>query len=188
MKYYQLTMDIERNNIVLCYFKRNPDLSQNIFCVGEIYHNMNEPLEFYYDKHEGTFFTDYLANDKGWFIVSQKLQDLLKILNTEIQFLPILIKEKNDNTMVDGYCIANILRIVDALCLEKSEYFETKLPGLGTIYTVSKYGIYTKETKRSDVFKLSNRQEIPIFVSEFFKENIEKNNLTGLSLSEIKAV
>ncbi len=67
-------------------------------------------------------------------------------------------------------------------------YFKTEIPGIGTVYTVSKYGIYAEKTEDSDVFKLANRQEIPIFVSERFKERIEEENVTGICLREIKAV
>lgn len=62
------------------------------------------------------------------------------------------------------------------------------IEGIGTIYTVSKYCIYAEKTDGADVFKLSNRQEIPIFVSEKFKDLIEKENITGISLTEISVV
>ena len=63
-----------------------------------------------------------------------------------------------------------------------------EIEGIGTIYTVSKYGIYADKTDSADVFKLSNRQEIPIFVSEKFKDLIQKVNITGISLTEISVV
>ena len=84
--------------------------------------------------------------------------------------------------------VFGIKQVVDALCLDKSEYFETEIEGIGTIYTVSKYGIYADKTDSADVFKLSNRQEIPIFVSEKFKDLIQKVNITGISLTEISVV
>ena len=74
---------------------------------------------------------------------------------------------------------------MDALCLDKSQYFETEIEGIGIIYTVSKYGIYAEKTEGADVFKLANRQQIPIFVSERFKSLIEEENITGISLIEI---
>lgn len=68
--------------------------------------------------------TDFLANDKGWFLVSDKLRKVLESLNTEIQFLPVKIMERKSKKELPNYYIANILRVVDALCLEKSVYFE----------------------------------------------------------------
>ncbi|KYC62952.1 hypothetical protein B4099_3764 [Heyndrickxia coagulans] len=40
----------------------------------------------------------------------------------------------------------------------------------------------------SDIFKLGDRQEIPIFVSERFKKEIENNELTGMEFYEIKVI
>ena len=65
------------------------------------------------------------------------------------------------------------------------KYFETEIPGIGTVYTVSKYGIYSKKVENSDVFKLANRQQVPLFVSEKFKKLIEEKQMTGIKLTEI---
>lgn len=185
MKYYKLGMDMERENDIVCHYEDDFGLQSNMFNVGRVYEGWDGRFEFYYDKEEGDILTDYVANDKGWFVVSKKLKNILETLNTEIQFLPVQIFEKNSNESIDDYYIANITRVVDALCLEKSDYFETKISGIGIIYTVSKYGIYSDKTEGSDVFKLSNRQEIPIFVSEKFKKIIEAENITGICLREI---
>ena len=107
-------------------------------------------------------------------------------MNTEIQFLPVRIIEKRSERELADYYIANILRVVDALCLEKSEYFETNIPKMGKIYSVLKYGIFSEKTEKSDVFKLANRQEIPIFVSENFKNRIIEEGITGIDLLEIR--
>ena len=74
------------------------------------------------------------------------------------------------------------------MCLEQSEYFETYIDGIGTVYTISKYAVYSNKTERSDVFKLANNQEIPIFVSENFKRKIEEQRITGISFSEIRTI
>ena len=186
MKYYKLAMDTERESDVICHYQNDFGLQQNIFNLGKYYEGWKDNFEFYYYETEGYVLTDYVANDKGWFVVSNKLQNILKTMNTEIQFLPVRIIEKNSNKVLEGYCIANITRVVDALCLEKSDYFETEIPGIGIIYTVSRYGIYAEKTEGSDIFKLSNKQEIPIFASERFKKIIEEENITGICLREIR--
>ena len=186
MKYYKLAMNMERENDIVCHYQNDFGLQQNIFNVGKLYEGWKGNFEFYYDKTEGDILTDYVANDKGWFVVSNKLKNILNTMNTEIQFLPVRIVESNSKEVLKNYYIANIMRVVDALCLEKSDYFETKIPGKGTIYTVSKYGIYGKKTEDSDIFKLANRQEIPIFVSERFKKIMEEKNITGICLREVK--
>jgi len=181
-------MDMERENDIICHYKNDFGIQQNIFNVGKVFEGWDNKFWFYYDKQEGAFPTDYLANDKGWFVVSSKLKKLLENMNTEIQFLPIQIKERTHNEELVGYYITNITRVVDALCLNKSKYFETNIPGIGIIYTVSKYVIFAEKTEGSDIFKLSNRQEIPIFVSERFMKKIESDNITGIYLNEISVV
>lgn len=185
MKYYKLSMDMERDNDVICYCEDDFGIQQNTFNVGKKYEGCNNEFCFVYDKNEGSVATDFLANDKGWFLISDRLKKLLETLNTEIQYLPVRITEKNGQEELSEYFIANIIRVVNALCLEKSKYFQTEIPGIGIIYTVSKYGIFESKTSDSDVFKLANRQEIPIFVSERFKEIIEQNKIIGISLREI---
>lgn len=185
MKYYKLSMDMERENDIVCHYQNDYGIQQNALNVGKFFEGWDDKFEFYYTKDEGDVWTDYLANDKGWFLVSNRLKKILESVNTNIQFMKVKIKERNNEEVFDEYYIANIIKVVDALCLEKSQYFETEIEGIGTIYTVSKYCIYTDKTDGADVFKLSNRQQIPIFVSETFKDLIERENVTGISLSEI---
>ena len=40
----------------------------------------------------------------------------------------------------------------------------------------------------SDVFKLPDRQEMPIFVSERFKKVVEERNIIGMEFLEVKTV
>ena len=188
MKYYKLSMDMERENDIICHFQNDYGIQQNALNTGKVFENWDDRFEFFYTKEEGDVWTDYLANDKGWFLVSNRLKTLLESVNTDIQFLKVGIKETNNGEDFKQYYIANIIKVVDALCLDKSEYFETEIEGIGTIYTVSKYGIYADKTDSADVFKLSNRQEIPIFVSEKFKDLIQKVNITGISLTKISVV
>ena len=188
MKYYKLSMDMERENDIICHFQNDYGIQQNALNTGKVFENWDDRFEFFYTKEEGDVWTDYLANDKGWFLVSNRLKTLLESINTDIQFLKVGIKETNNGGDFKQYYIANIIKVVDALCLDKSKYFETEIEGIGTIYTVSKYGIYADKTDGADVFKLSNRQEIPIFVSEKFKDLIEKVNITGILLTEISVV
>ena len=188
MKYYKLSMDMERENDIVCHYKNDYGIRQNALNTGRFFEDWDDRFEFFYVKEEGDVWTDYLANDKGWFLVSDRLKILLEAVNTDIQFLKVRIKEKNNEEASDQYYIANIIKVVNALCLDKSQYFVTEIEGTGTIYTVSKYGIYADKTDGADVFKLSDRQQIPIFVSEKFKNLIERENITGISLAEIGVV
>lgn len=105
---------MERENDVVCHYQNDFGLGQNIFNIGKFYEGWDGRFKFYYDKAEGAVLTDYIANDKGWFVVSQKLKSILETMNTEIQFLSVQIEEKNGNESIEGYYIAkkqgNLLR------------------------------------------------------------------------------
>jgi len=188
MKYYKLIMDDSKKDDIICHSSLPFNIDSNIFQRGEIYTDLNARFEFYYDVKEGSRFTDYLANDNGWLLVSERLRDALMKLNTDIQFFPALIKEKKENGASALYFIANVIRVVDAICLEHSNYFETDLPGIGTIPTISKYAIYHEKTHNSDMFKLKKWQNTPIFVSERFYQIVEIEKLTGMDFSNVITV
>ena len=179
-------MDMERENDIVCHYQNDYGIQQNTLNAGQLFEGWDDRFEFFFIREEGEIWTDYLANDEGWFLVSNKLKKILKSINTDIQFIKVKIKERNNEEVFKEYYIANVIKVVDALCLDKSQYFETEIEGIGTIYTVSRYCIYADKTEGADVFKLSNGQEIPIFVSEIFKDLIEREKITGISLAEIR--
>jgi hypothetical protein len=108
---------------------------------------------------------------------SYKEASLLDEVVDDVDDLAVANEEK--------YYIANIVKVVDALCLAKSDYFETYIEGKGTIYTVSRYGVYEKKTEGADIFKLDKWQQVPIFVSKKFKRIVESEECTGMSFREI---
>lgn len=185
MKYYKLSMDMERENSIILHCKNRERFESYTFKDGEYYYNVNEVIELFFEGKEGEIWTDYLANDESWFIVSERLKSLLQKIKSDIQFIDVSIYDIKGANTEKKYYIANIIKVVDALCLDKSDYFETYIEGKGTIYSVSKYGIYENKTEGADIFKLDNWQQIPIFVSEIFKNTIEKNGCTGMSFLEI---
>lgn len=185
MKYYKVSMDMTGTKDVILHCNDDYGISQNSLIVGRYFYNWDERFKFYYNAEEGEIWTDYIANDKGWFVVSDRLKSILERVNTSIQFIDVNVYDVNNNKIDRKYYIANILKIVDALCLEKSRYFETDVKGIGKIYIISKYGIYEKKTEDADVFKLNNHQQVPIFVSEKFKDITEKEKITGISFMEI---
>ena len=189
MKYYHLFEDMDRTNDVICHYTDDYNIPLGTFFFGKVYNEWNDKFEFYYDVHEGEILTDFIANDKGWFLVSEKLKSIFESMNTEIQFIPVKLNEINSMFSITYY-IANILRIADALCLEKSDYFEKTLAKTGTLYFISRYCIYDEKTNNSDIFKIKNgnRCDSGIFVSERFKQAIENEGITGIYLHQIRTV
>ena len=81
MKYYKLSMDMERENDIICHFQNDYGIQQNALNTGKVFENWDDRFEFFYTKEEGDVWTDYLANDKGWFLVSNRLKTLLESVN-----------------------------------------------------------------------------------------------------------
>lgn len=78
----------------------------------------------------------------------REIEKILESVDTDIQFLKVTVEEYNGLRLSRKYYFANVLRVVDALCLEKSKYFETEISGIGTVYTVSMVYILTKRRIR----------------------------------------
>ena len=108
----------------------------------------------------------------------------MESLNTEIQFIPVLIRGR-ESKHSKIYYIANVLTTVNALCLEVSDYCAIEYEGIGIINHISKYGIDSSRTNKADIFKLVPRNQYPIFVSENFKKIIDELNINGISLLEV---
>ncbi|MFB1052074.1 imm11 family protein [Paraliobacillus sp. JSM ZJ581] len=188
MKFYKLSIEVSGENDIVCHYKDDLGIQQYEFKTGQTFDRWDGSFKFYYDKSEGEVPTDYLANDMGWFVVSRRLKTIMETLNTKIEYFPVDIVELKSGDSLEGYYIANILKVVGALCLEESDYHEIQTKRVGTIYNVLKYAIYESEVENSDIFKLGTRQEIPIFVSEIFKKEIDINELTGMEFYENKAI
>ena len=152
----------------------------NVFIHGERYNKeWNDDFRFYYDIKKDYKFFDYLNNDMSWFLVSEKLKNLIIEMNTEVEFFPVYICDINNSVEPKRYYAANIVTTVDALCLEISDYGIIEYRTLGPTPVVTKYGIYESKTEGKDLFKLVRPQEIPIFCSEKIKSAVEKNKITG---------
>lgn len=188
MKYFKLLMDTSGENDIVCHYRDNYGIQEYELCEGKKFNNWNENFQFYFNSSEGSIATDYLANDMSWFVVSQKLKDILDELNTKVQYFEVKIQEETDEQLIEDYYVANITNLVDSLCLDESDYFETDIEGIGTIYTISKFAVYESKVGENDIFKLPNRQEMPIFVSERFKKIVEERQITGMEFLEVKTI
>ena len=53
MKYYKLSMDMERENDIICHFQNDYGIQQNALNTGKVFENWDDRFEFFYTKEEG---------------------------------------------------------------------------------------------------------------------------------------
>ena len=187
MKYFKLVLDDSNKDDVVCHCEDTHGLEQYELKEGLLIENWNDNIKFYFNPMDGDRFTDYLANNLGWFIVSKKLKDTISKLGVErVQYLPVNIVDLERNSSINEYYVANVLEVADALNLENSDYSVMDLEG-EKIYSIRKYAVTKDKINNSDMFKLKG-DEIPLFVSENFRKSVEESNITGCEFLEIRTV
>jgi len=186
MRFYKLLMDDSGDRDVVAYCIDTKGFEQYELSEGKYIRNWNSEITFYFDPKEGERLTDYLANNSGWFIVSERLKAILEEVDDGIQYLPINVVNKGENKILKGFSVANILNVVDALNLENSDYSMFELDG-ESIYSIKKYALCKEAIQSKHIIKLKG-DEIPIFMPEELRELIEKNNITGCNFLEVKVI
>ncbi len=188
MEYYKIMMDISGENDVVCHFENDYGIQQYELKSGKEFNKWDGRFEFYYNEDEGSLVTDYLANDKGWFLISNRFKNLIESYNVSAQFFPANIKEKTTNKQISDFFICNVTHVVDALCLEESDYLTITNKRIGVVYAVRKYAVYESKLQGVDLFKLGNGQSIPTFISQRFKDELQSQNITGMEFAKIRTV
>ena len=108
MKYYKIELDMEREGIAVCH-GNNSAIEVNAFCRAQEEQKLGETFRFTYSKSEGNILTDMLANDKGWFVVSEKFKkQVLDVINSNVQVLDVNVECENDGTCCAEYYICCI--------------------------------------------------------------------------------
>ncbi|MCK4261255.1 MAG: hypothetical protein KAX49_19940 [Halanaerobiales bacterium] len=189
MKFYKLLYDYENDNDAICC------MSDELYSIGQYdvekgksIDHWDSRITLYYDPMEGNKETDFLGNDLGWLIVSEKVKKILEEGQIEgIQYLPIKILNKKTNQYLKNYYVVNICNLVDALNLDQSEYDVFELDENEKIISVKLFAVNGNQLKRIDIFKLKD-DNIPKFVSERVKKILMKYNVTGFDFLEIKVV
>src|SRR5699024_5184349 len=185
MRYFKLILDDSNDSDVVVYCEDTHGFEQYELKEGGLIENWNENITFYFNLTDGNGFTDYLANNLGWLTVSRKFKDIIKKIGGDVQFLPVNVVDFESKSKIDNdeYFVANVLDIVDALNLENSDYSVMDLDG-EKIYSVRKYAVSENKINSKNLFKLKG-DEIPLFVSETFKQLVEESNITGCEFIEI---
>lgn len=188
MLYYKVGVDFDRVGDVICHNTKKGNIEIMKYCRAQEEEPMDKDFELLFDKKEGNVLTDLLANDNGWFLVSERFREIiLEQFNTNVQFFDVKIKEVQSRSILEKYYIANILSTVDALCLEGSEYSAFNIPNSNhQVYSVRKYCLYENALNGLDLFKLTGEHVNCVFCSEKVKKMCEERNITGMSFSVIR--
>lgn len=188
MRYFKLILDDSNDSDVVVHCENTHGFEQYMLKEGNLIENWNENITFYFNLTDGDRFTDYLANNLGWFIVSIKFKEIIKKIGGDVQFLPVNVVDFESKSKIenDEYFVTNVLDIVDALNLENSDYSVMDLDG-EKIYSVRKYAVSEDKINNKNLFKLKG-DEIPLFVSETFKHLVEESNMIGCEFVEVRTI
>ena len=110
MLYYKVGVDFDRVGDVICHNTKKGNIEIMKYCRAQEEEPMDKDFELLFDKKEGNVLTDLLANDNGWFLVSERFREIiLEQFNTNVQFFDVKIKEVQSRSILEKYYIANIL-------------------------------------------------------------------------------
>lgn len=152
---------------------------------GVLINDWDERVSFYYNPMLGNKFSDYLANDLAWFIVSPKFKKVLQDCKIEgVQYFPVNVINDTNGSIAEKFYLVNICNLVDAIDLEHSKYSEFSVDNKKVI-SVKKYALNKDKLGKEQIFRLKG-SSFAIFVSENIKKAIGKNKITGCDFLEIK--
>lgn len=147
----------------------------------------DESLTFHFDPKEGDKPTDFLGNNLGWILVSDQVKSVWNRLGvTGVAYLPVNIVNRDTGDRLEGYSVANLFDVADALNLNHSDHTFFELDD-EKILNVKKFALTEQAIGGRHIFKLKG-YEIPWFVSEEVKRLIDSENLTGCGFLEVKVV
>lgn len=127
-------------------------------------------------------YSDYMANDRGLFLCSPKLMEIIesnKSLNDGIQWMKIAVQKEGKEQR--PYFAMFFLDYLDALDEENTKFTETKQGKIAT------YPILSKEKIGNHKIFMFDKSWREIF-SENLKQTIELENCTGIVFGELVAI
>lgn len=186
MKYYKLMYDFQNDSDVINCTVENLD-SVNRYDVekGLNISDWDIGIKMSFEAEEGQRFSDYVANNMGWFVVTRKFKEILdKVQNFKLQFIPIEAINKATSNSYTTFYLVNICSLLDGLDLEHSKYSVFTV-GEEKVLSVKVYSMKKSVVEGHQIFRLKS-SSVAIFVSEELKKEIEKNRITGCDFLEVK--
>ena len=127
---------------------------------------------------EQTDYCDYIANDLGWLVVSEKAKCIMEEMNIGNTRFIDMIDQKSGHTI--GYLVH---------CMEHLDAFDEEnavCDRLSERLSVVKTAIFGEKVGNLDLFKLEE-YEFPVFISERLKKALQKNKCIGFDYWKIKS-
>jgi len=183
VKYYKLMTDFSSNEDVVCTIADLQGIQKFDVLKGKPAVHWNENVTFEYNAADGSVLTDYLANDMGWFLVSEAFKTAIQqTAEGQVEFLPVkLVETQTRQTVI--YYVVNVTKVVDALDLDHSDHTFFEANNI-RVLSVKKYTLLEGAIGDANIFKLLG-DEIPVFVSESVRNRIEESKLTGCKFLEV---
>ena len=188
MQYFKLSFDDNNsNNDIVCYSTdKLYRVDQYDVEQGKLITHWDNRITFYYDPEYGNTRTDLLANDLGWFLISDKFKNALENISLYgVQYLDIKVINSKNNKLLGKYYVANIYNLIDALDLENSKYTEWDVGEVEKIISVQVFALKKEKISGVYIFRLRDHPET-IFISDVVKKVIEKNGITGCEFFKVR--
>lgn len=189
MRYFKLLYDYEHGHGAVCAMSKELyEIDRYDLEMGNYINKWNEKILFEFNPRDGERVTDYLASDIDWLIFSRKTIQILSDLKvSNIQQLPVRIRNQKNGQELEGYSVVNICTSIDAIDLDSSKYDEFEIDENRKHIAVEFYAVKGEKLNGIDIFRLKGF-ETPVFMSETLKNAIEMNRLSGFDFQEIKVV
>lgn len=182
MKYYELLFDRNDENLIFCDEDDIGSMDRYDVEQGKALEKWNEEVTFYYSE-EGRV-SDYLNNVLDWPIISSRIKALLEKQQVQgIQLLPVKIKKKNSKEELKGYFVLNICNLIDALDMEKSDYYKSDIPPHEIV--VMQSILKEEKIKEIDIFRVKHSKFV-IYISQRLKKAMRKEKITGMDFAEVE--
>lgn len=193
MKFYRLLPEdvVETNDIFCCavedYETRYGLTDSYMMTKGKYIQEWRTDFTFEFDPNEGKNATDFMTNDLAWVIVSERIRQVLESLEIDnAQYLPIVIRDKQSGTTLDGYSVLNVTNLTDALDLGQSRVHELKASGK-VVRLMSKFALKEDAIVGKHVLRLLG-YTTPLFISEVAVDELRRISATGCDFAEVRMV
>ena len=109
-------------------------------------------------------------------LVNNRTKKVIKeLIGDAVEFLPTSYENKNE------FWIVNVTNVLDCINYNKAE--PKRYSNNGRVMYFNRYSFFEDKVKNQDIFKIVECPRSYVFVSDKFKDIIEKNKITGFTFT-----